>query len=329
MEKNKEVKRFIKFTLFSASAGVVQFVSFTILNEVCKLVYWPAYLIALTLSVLWNFTINRKFTFKSANNVALAMTKVALYYVAFTPLSTWGGDALVGIGWNEYLVLILTMLINFTTEFLFTRFVVYGKSVDTKIKTEKKKKTVKNDIDVEKVEEVKDIALTDEEPVKETPKIIVDYCSREPFSIIGKVIYYDETKTMASIEELWNEAGTHFHEVVALTKKDEKGNAVGFWGAMSDATMSFLPWKDFKEGYYMAGVEVIDSARAPKGWKKWTIPAFDYLYAKVENNYQEVFDYIINDYIPQNNMILVGAIQEYNCPEENGQLYLFFPIEKK
>ncbi|MDD4839360.1 MAG: GtrA family protein [Clostridia bacterium] len=131
-EKSKEVKRAIKFTLFSASAGVIQFVSFTLLNEFAHLKYWPAYLIALTLSVLWNFTINRKFTFKSANNVALAMLKVIGYYCLFTPLSTWWGDALTKIGWNEYFVLAFTMLINLITEFLFTRFVVYGKSVDTK-----------------------------------------------------------------------------------------------------------------------------------------------------------------------------------------------------
>jgi len=90
----------IKFTLFSISAGVIQVASFTLINEVFNLPYWPAYLIALTLSVIWNFTLNRKFTFKSAANIPKAMFKVACYYLVFTPLSTWWGDVLEQIGWN-------------------------------------------------------------------------------------------------------------------------------------------------------------------------------------------------------------------------------------
>lgn len=121
----------IKFTLFSLTAGIIQVLSFTLLKEVLRLNYWAAYLIALTLSVLWNFTINRRFTFKSANNVPLAMLKVIGYYLVFTPLSTWWGTALTNIGWNEYVVLIGTMLINFVTEFLFWRIFVFGKSINT------------------------------------------------------------------------------------------------------------------------------------------------------------------------------------------------------
>lgn len=128
---NKELLRAVKFTLFSISAGLVQILSFTLLNELFHLRYWAAYLTALILSVLWNFTFNRKFTFHSANNIPIAMLKVAGYYLVFTPLSTWAGAALEGAGWNEYLVLILTMLVNFVTEFLFDRFVVFGKSIDT------------------------------------------------------------------------------------------------------------------------------------------------------------------------------------------------------
>ena len=126
--------RFLKFVLFSISAGLIQIVSFTIMNEVVKMKYWPAYLIALTLSVVWNFTINRKFTFKSASNVPVAMAKVAAFYVVFTPLSTWWGNALDNLGVNEYLILIGTMVINFVTEFLFQRFVVFRDSIDTAIK---------------------------------------------------------------------------------------------------------------------------------------------------------------------------------------------------
>ena len=129
----KELWRAAKFTLFSASAGLIEIGSFTLLNEFTGLSYWPCYLIALTLSVLWNFTLNRNFTFKSASNVPVAMLKVACYYLVFTPLSTWLGDYLVEtLGWNEYLVTALNMVINFVTEFLYQRFFVFGKSIDTK-----------------------------------------------------------------------------------------------------------------------------------------------------------------------------------------------------
>ena len=126
-----DLVRAIKFVLFSASAGLIQAGAFTLLNELLHWPYWPCYLIALVLSVLWNFTLNREFTFKSANNVPLAMLKVALYYCVFTPASTWWGTALTNAGWNEYIVLFGTMLINLTTEFLFCRFVVYRGSIDT------------------------------------------------------------------------------------------------------------------------------------------------------------------------------------------------------
>ena len=132
-EKKKEFLRTVKFVLFSVSAGVIQISSFTLMEELLHWTHWVAYLVALCLSVLWNFTLNRKFTFCSAANVPLAMLQVALYYLVFTPLSTWWTAVLTGeqVGWNEYLVLALTMLVNFSTEYLFQRFVVFGKSLDT------------------------------------------------------------------------------------------------------------------------------------------------------------------------------------------------------
>ena len=130
--KKKEWIRMVKFTLFSVSAGLIEIVSFSLLNELLHLPYWMSYLIALVLSVLWNFTLNRKFTFKSAANVPVAMLKVACYYAVFTPLSTLLEHQLAGnLGWNEYLVTAINMLLNFVTEFLFQRFVVYRNSVDT------------------------------------------------------------------------------------------------------------------------------------------------------------------------------------------------------
>ena len=127
----KELVRAVKFTLFSISAGLIELLSFTLMNELFQWNYRVCYLTALILSVLWNFTLNRKVTFRSANNIPVAMLKVAAYYLVFTPLSAWGGDWLADAGWNEYVVLTVSMLLNFVTEFLYDRFVVFGRSIDT------------------------------------------------------------------------------------------------------------------------------------------------------------------------------------------------------
>lgn len=132
MKKSAEIWRVIRFVLFSVSAGVIQLGAFALLNELTGWSYWPCYLIALILSVLWNFTLNRKFTFKSAANVPIAMAKVLGYYAVFTPVTTLLGNYLAEtLLWNEYLVTALNMLLNLGTEYLFQRFVVYGKSVDS------------------------------------------------------------------------------------------------------------------------------------------------------------------------------------------------------
>ncbi len=135
MKNKQELWRAFKFLLFSASAGIIEIVSFALLNELTGWSYWPCYLIALILSVLWNFTLNRKFTFRSANNVPIAMLKVAGYYAVFTPLSTMLEHYLtMTLGWNEYLVTFINMFINLVTEFLFQRFFVFGKSIDSAVK---------------------------------------------------------------------------------------------------------------------------------------------------------------------------------------------------
>ena len=132
MTPNKELLRTIKFLLFSISAGVIQVLADIIGNEVIQLASWLSYLIALILSVLWNFTLNRKYTFQSASNIPKAMGLVALFYLVFTPLSTWWTAVLTETcHWNEYLVLALTMVVNFVSEYLYQRFVVFGKSIDT------------------------------------------------------------------------------------------------------------------------------------------------------------------------------------------------------
>ena len=137
---NKETLRAIKFTLFSISAGIIQIVSFTLLNELSPLSEHISYLIALVLSVLWNFTFNRRYTFQSAGNVPKAMALVALFYCAFTPLSTWLEKTLVGAGWNAYIVTVMNMLINFVTEYLYDKFVVFRRDTDTNDVARKKSK---------------------------------------------------------------------------------------------------------------------------------------------------------------------------------------------
>ena len=132
MTAKQNIFQVIKFALFSASAGIIQFLTFTLLTELTDLKYMYRYLPALVLSVLWNFTFNCRYTFKSAANVPVAMLKVALFYCVFTPLSTWAGHMLTEAGINDYIVEIGTMLVNLVTEYLFCRFVVYRKSMNTR-----------------------------------------------------------------------------------------------------------------------------------------------------------------------------------------------------
>ena len=132
-----EFWKVVKFSLFSFSAGLIQMGSFALLHECTNLGYWPSYLFSLLLSVLWNFTLNRKFTFHSAANIPVAMAKVALYYLIFTPLSTLLGNYLNRtLLWNEYLVTILNMALNFVTEFLYHHYYVFRSSKPEKDSSE-------------------------------------------------------------------------------------------------------------------------------------------------------------------------------------------------
>ena len=134
----KEFLRTVKYVLIAASAGLIEIGSFTLMNELLHWNYWVSYLIALVLSVLWNFTINRRYTFKSASNVPKAMLLVFAYYCVFTPLSTLLEDYLTTkLAWNEYLVTAINMILNLATEFPFQRFVVFRKTIDTNDLAEK------------------------------------------------------------------------------------------------------------------------------------------------------------------------------------------------
>lgn len=131
-EKRKETLRVVKFVMFSISAGVIEILSFTLLNELTDWPYWPCYLIALILSVIWNFTLNRKFTFKSVANVPVAMAKILAFYCVFTPVTTILGNYLAeSLHWNEYIVTGINMGLNISIEYLYDRFVVFRKTLDT------------------------------------------------------------------------------------------------------------------------------------------------------------------------------------------------------
>lgn len=152
----------------------------------------------------------------------------------------------------------------------------------------------------------------------------IKQCIKESFSVIGKE---GSTKDGEGfIQKLWEEANSHFNEVAHLAKKDEDGNIEGIWGAMSDLSRSFSPWENqFTEGLYLAGVEVVDEAEAPSGWVKWKIPGYEYLYVKCteENIFEEVLSYMA-----ERGLELAGAVHDFNCPKENGQGYMFFPIRR-
>lgn len=135
MEKKQSFWQAVKFTLFSVSAGIIQVGSFTLLQLFIK-DYWIPYLISLVLSILWNFTLNRRYTFQSAANVPVAMAKVFGFYAVFTPLSTWLGDLAEGAGWNDFVILALTMIANFVLEYLFCKLVVYRGQENTRKKKE-------------------------------------------------------------------------------------------------------------------------------------------------------------------------------------------------
>ena len=131
-EQRKETLRVVKFVMFAISAGVIEILSFTLLNELTDWPYWPCYLIALILSVIWNFTLNRKFTFKSVANVPVAMAKILAFYCVFTPVTTILGNYLAeSLHWNEYIVTGINMGLNISTEYLYDRFVVFRKTLDT------------------------------------------------------------------------------------------------------------------------------------------------------------------------------------------------------
>lgn len=149
----------------------------------------------------------------------------------------------------------------------------------------------------------------------------MEKCMKEAFAVIGKEGSTNDGPGF--VQSLWAEANAHFAEVAHLAKKDENGNLVGIWGAMTDFSRSFLPWEDgFSRGLYLAGVECVDDAQAPEGWVKWNVPGFEYL--RVECDHDGVFPEMI-DYLQENGISLAGAVHDFTCPQ-TGKNYMYFPI---
>lgn len=145
---------------------------------------------------------------------------------------------------------------------------------------------------------------------------------KEAFAVIGKEGSTSDGKDF--IQKLWQEANAHFEEISHLAKKDENGNIIGIWGAMSDFSRSFKPWEDFGRGLYLAGAECGIKAEAPAGWTKWVIPAYEYICAESES--LDTFWEVIG-YMKENNIPLAGAVHDFTCPR-TGKSYMFFPVKK-
>lgn len=151
----------------------------------------------------------------------------------------------------------------------------------------------------------------------------IEKCVKASFAVIGKEGSTSDGEGF--IQKLWEDANSHFGEVQHLAKKDEAGNIVGIWGAMSDFSHSFQPWEDnFSKGLYLAGVECEEHAEAPDGWTKWSIPGYEYLYAECGDG--DTFPQMI-EYLRENAIPLAGAVHDFTCPQ-TGKNYMFFPIRK-
>ena len=158
---------------------------------------------------------------------------------------------------------------------------------------------------------------------KRGEKMNIQKCTKPSFVVIGKEGSTHDGNGF--IQKLWEDANAHFSEIAHLAKKDEHGNPLGIWGAMSDFSRSFRPWENsFSQGLYLAGAECVDDAVSPEHWTKWVIPGYEYIY--VENENSDTFQQVIH-YLEENHIPLAGAVHEFNCPETN-KAYLFLPIRK-
>lgn len=151
----------------------------------------------------------------------------------------------------------------------------------------------------------------------------IERCLKDTFVVIGKEGSTNDGEGF--IKKLWEDANSSFHEVSHLAKRDDNGNILGIWGAMSDFSHAFNPWQNnFTQGLYLAGVECNDNSEEPEGWNKWIIPGYEYLYA--ENDGNDTFSNVLR-YMEENRISLSGAVHDFNC-SESGKGYIFFPIRR-
>ena len=145
-------------------------------------------------------------------------------------------------------------------------------------------------------------------------------------AIIGKEGLCTKEKNV--VQDLWQQANSNFSDIADLGMKNADGSFVGFWGAMSDETMTFMPWTDdFSRGLYLAGIEVYEDTPVPEGWIKWIMPARKYIVTDVApESYGETFRNVIYSLIPELGRKLAGAVCDFTEPA-TGQNKLFFPIE--
>lgn len=156
----------------------------------------------------------------------------------------------------------------------------------------------------------------------------VKFIEKDSFTVVGKLGQGLSDESFKWIPPLWEDANSNFNEISSLAKLDDEGNIVGIWGAMSDIDEKFERWNE--QGKYLAGCEVIDNSVAPCSWTKWIIPAYKYAVVKcTQKTYGETFKYMVNEYLPQHDFNIVGAIHEYYNPKDtSGVFYLYFPIKK-
>ena len=150
----------------------------------------------------------------------------------------------------------------------------------------------------------------------------IEIINKDSFCVIGK----KGSTYMGTgfIQKLWNEANTHFNEISNLVKRDDEEKPLACWGAMSDFSMSFMPWENnFTRGKYLAGAECLDEALAPEGWVKWTVPGFKYI--KIRCDDLDTFPNGLK-YLEEHGYKLVGAVHDFT-DIKTGQNYMCFPIE--
>ena len=150
----------------------------------------------------------------------------------------------------------------------------------------------------------------------------IEKCRKAAFAVMGKEGSTKEGEGF--IQRLWADANSHFEQISPFAKRDADGKPAGIWGAMSDFSRSFLPWEDFKNGLYLAGVECRDDAEPPEGWVKWTIPGYEYLCAECDGT--DVFSAMLA-HMKEQGIPLAGAVQDFTCPK-TGKDYMLFPIRK-